>query len=222
MFYNWYDPADGSVVTVWPEDGSTVTPFLSSVDNGWLAAALMVVKGAVPELRGKADRILRPMDFGFYFNPAATSPIGDARPDPRRLLGHPAARAARCAQDGVWFTCNHYDITVTEPRIATYIGIAPGQIPPTRVLRHDAHAAGELRLQLAGDAAGRASPPPTSAVTVYEGAYRYRGIRFVPSWGGDMFEALMPDLFVPEAQLGPAQLGPQPPGDRAPARSSTA
>ena len=50
--------SDGSVVTVWPEDGNTVTPFLSSVDNGWLAAALRVVEGAMPELRGKADRIL--------------------------------------------------------------------------------------------------------------------------------------------------------------------
>ena len=32
-------------------------------------------------------------------------------------------------------------------------------------------------------------------------------MRFVPSWGGDMFEALMPDLFVPEETLGAAQLG---------------
>ena len=44
MFYNWYDEATGDVVTVWPEDGNTVYPFLSSVDNGWFAAALMVVR----------------------------------------------------------------------------------------------------------------------------------------------------------------------------------
>jgi hypothetical protein len=50
MFYNWYDPRDGSVPTVWPDDGSPVYPFLSSVDNGWLAAALRVVEGALPEL----------------------------------------------------------------------------------------------------------------------------------------------------------------------------
>jgi hypothetical protein len=43
--------------------------------------------------------------------------------------------------------------------------------------------------------------------TVYEGSYRYRGITFVPSWGGDMFEALMPDLFVPEAAWGPRSWG---------------
>ena len=41
MFYNWYDPMTLEVLRIWPENGSTVYPFLSSVDNGWLAAALM-------------------------------------------------------------------------------------------------------------------------------------------------------------------------------------
>ena len=44
-------------------------------------------------------------------------------------------------------------------------------------------------------------------VSVYEGSYRYHSITFVPSWGGDMFEALMPDLFVPEAAWGPNSWG---------------
>ena len=39
MFYNWYDPASGTKLTTWPVDGSPVHPFLSSVDNGWMAAA---------------------------------------------------------------------------------------------------------------------------------------------------------------------------------------
>jgi hypothetical protein len=44
-------------------------------------------------------------------------------------------------------------------------------------------------------------------VPVYEGSYTYRGIQFVPSWGGDMFEALMPDLFVPEERWGARSWG---------------
>ena len=96
MYYNWYDPKDGSVVTVWPDDGSTVYPFLSSVDNGWLAAALRVVKGAVPELRGKADRILSKMNFGFYYNPAATHAVRRRGLIARRLLGRGSRPAARC------------------------------------------------------------------------------------------------------------------------------
>ena len=39
-------------------------------------------------------------------------------------------------------------------------------------------------------------------VNVFEGAYQYHGTRIVPGWGGSMFEALMPALFVPEEQWG--------------------
>jgi Protein of unknown function (DUF3131) len=52
QFYNWYDPATGAKLMVWPVDGSPVYPFLSSVDNGWLASALIMVANSVPQLRG--------------------------------------------------------------------------------------------------------------------------------------------------------------------------
>ncbi|MBL7257780.1 glucoamylase family protein [Paractinoplanes lichenicola] len=204
MFYNWYDPHTGAVLTVLP-DGTQVTPFLSSVDNGWLAAGLQVVQGAFPTLKAKAAKVLDRMDFGFYFNPAATSPIGS-----RGLIrgGFWDTQPPGCsvAQDGVWFTCNHYDITVTEPRMATYLGIAEGTIPRTayfdtmRTLPDNCDYSWQ-EMQPQGFTTRHLGRQ------VYEGSYRYRGITFVPSWGGDMFEALMPDLFVPEAQWGPRSWG---------------
>jgi hypothetical protein len=207
MFYNWYDPHTRAVVTTWPDDGSTVTPFLSSVDNGWLAASLHVVAGALPSLRTKASKILSGMDFGFYYNPDAATPAGthglirggfwDTAPP-----GCSVADPARA----VWFTCNHYDITVTEPRIATYLGIAAGQIPPS------AYFSTMRTLPDTCDYSWQEMEPQGFTAThlgvpVYEGSYRYRGITFVPSWGGDMFEALMPDLFVPETSWGPNSWG---------------
>jgi hypothetical protein len=42
---------------------------------------------------------------------------------------------------------------------------------------------------------------------VFEGAYPYAGTRLVPSWGGSMFEALMPALFVPEEKWAPMSWG---------------
>jgi hypothetical protein len=42
---------------------------------------------------------------------------------------------------------------------------------------------------------------------VFEGAYPYNGTRVTPSWGGSMFEALMPALFLPEERWGPASWG---------------
>ena len=44
-------------------------------------------------------------------------------------------------------------------------------------------------------------------VDVYEGHYDYRGMHIVPTWGGDMFEALMVPLFVPEERWGPRSWG---------------
>jgi hypothetical protein len=205
MYYNWYDPRNGQVVRVWPPSGDPVTPFLSSVDNGWLGAALVVVRNAVPEVRAEADRVLRTMNFGFFYNPTArgadypaglirggfwdTAPPGCSVPTPDAPGGP------------VWFTCNHYDVLNSEPRIASYLGIAFGQIPRQ-------HYFGMYRTFPPVCNFGFEQKPVgdrTSTylgVPVYEGAYRYRGMQFVPSWGGDMFESLMPDLFVPEAKWG--------------------
>ena len=38
-------------LTIWPPTGKPLYPFLSSVDNGWLATALMMVANAMPQLR---------------------------------------------------------------------------------------------------------------------------------------------------------------------------
>src|SRR5919112_4271741 len=207
MYYNWYDPRDGSVVTVWPENGSTVYPFLSSVDNGWLAAALRVVEGALPELRAEAAAVLDKMNFGLFYNAAATTP------PPFNVSGLIAGGfwdspppGCSLPRNGVWFTCNHYDITVSEPRIATYLGIGAGQIPP------EAYYHTMRTLPPTCDFSWQEMRPEgftttLAGVPVYEGSYRYRGITFVPSWGGDMFEALMPDLFVPEERWGPTSWG---------------
>jgi hypothetical protein len=210
MYYNWYNPANGEVVRVWPEDGHTVVPFMSSVDNGWLAAALLVVRGAVPEHRALADRLVRSMDFGFFYNPNAKGPglpglirggFYDSDPGGCSVLDNYRDRGP-----DVWYTCNHYDITVTEPRIASYLGIALGQIPRE-------HYFATYRTFPATCDWSWVEQQPVGfdatylGVPVFEGAYRYRGLQFVPSWGGDMFEALMPDLFVPEDRWGPNSWG---------------
>jgi hypothetical protein len=209
MFYNWYDEANGDVVTVWPENGTTVYPFLSSVDNGWFAASLMVVRNAEPKVAALANSLLSKMNFGMYFNK-------DARPGTAGLLrggfwdvepvppqGFVAGNYLGIGPD-VFYTPNHYDILVSEPRIATYIGIAHGQIPPEAYFAtmrtfpdnwdwQEQKPVGEHRTY--------------AGVDVFEGAYTYRGMHIVPSWGGDMFEALMPDLFVPEASWAPRSWG---------------
>ena len=42
---------------------------------------------------------------------------------------------------------------------------------------------------------------------VWGGYYDYKDIKFVPSWGGSMFEALMPTIIIDEKTLSPKSLG---------------
>ncbi len=209
MFYNWYDEASGDVVTIWPENGSTVYPFLSSVDNGWFAASLMVVRHAEPGVAALANTLLKKMNFGMFYNKDARAGYAgllrggfwDVQPLPPQ--GFVAGNYLGNGPD-VFYTPNHYDILVSEPRIATYIGIAHGQIPPAAYFAtmrtfpdswdwQEQKPVGQHRTYFGAD--------------VFEGAYTYRGMHIVPSWGGDMFEALMPDLFVPESSWAPRSWG---------------
>ena len=205
MFYNWYSPTDGSKLTTWPASGDTVHPFLSTVDNGWLAVALKVVAKADTRLADQANALYDSMDFGWYHDLAAregvslnrggfwVAPPGDGCAVPGNY-GNEGA--------DVFYTCHWYDTTVSEARIATYLGVANGQIPASAYFGtyrtmpdrgcdfgwQEQKPSGETRTYL--------------GVSVFEGVYEYRGMKLVPAWGGSMFEALMPDLFVPEADWG--------------------
>lgn len=210
MFYNWYDEANGEVITTWPEDGKKVVPFLSSVDNGWFAAALMVVRNAEPKVAKLANGILNRMNFGIFYNKDARPGVGagllrggfyDTKPEVETVEGNYLGKGPN-----VFYTMNHYDITNSEPRIASYIGIALGHIPK-------AHYFATMRtFPDTCDWSWQEQKPlgktrTYEGISVFEGAYSYRGMRMVPSWGGDMFEALMPDLFVPESSWAPKSWG---------------
>ncbi len=186
QFFNWYDHTTGEKLTVWPPSGAPLTPILSSVDNGWLAAGLRVVSGAVPELSDRADELADGMDFGFYY-----------RPEQNRILFHavPSTGEEACC----------YDTLVSEARIALYLGIAQGQIPPEAYYgtwrTFPDSCDWSWQETRPGSGRGRATRS-YYGVDVFEGNYEYRGLHLVPSWGGSMFEALMPSLVVPEAQWG--------------------
>jgi hypothetical protein len=181
QFWNWYDHRTGAKLETWPEPGA-FTPWLSSVDNAWLAVGLRVVSERVPELSRRARAIYDSMDFGVYY-----------RPDRNQILFHivPGGDSPCC-----------YDTIVSESRIAYYVGVEKGDLPakvfygPNRTFPDscdwswlETRPSGFMRTY--------------DGVPVYEGSYPYdNGTRLVPSWGGSMFEALMPPLFVPEEEWG--------------------
>jgi hypothetical protein len=186
QFYNWYDHHTGDALRVWPPTGAVVVPRLSSVDNGWLAAGLRVVAAAIPQVAVKARALYDSMDFSIYY-----------REDVNRILFHIEVEG-----DEPRSPCC-YDTLVSESRIATYLGIANGQIPPR------AYFGTWRTFPATCDWSFQETRPEGwthtyLGVDVFEGHYNYRGIRLVPSWGGSMFEALMPSLVVPEAQWAPS------------------
>jgi hypothetical protein len=157
------------------------------VDNGWLATGLQIVRNSVPELSERSGTLYDSMDFGFYY-----------RPEVNRILFHyaPDTGSAPCC----------YDTVVSESRIASYIGIAKGELPSREYF-------GTWRtFPNTCDYSCQETKPvgfyrTYYGVDVFEGAYRYNGWRIVPSWGGSMFEALMPTLFVPEERWAPNSWG---------------
>jgi hypothetical protein len=189
QYYNWYDHRTGEKLTDWPpQHDPNFHPILSSVDNGWLAVGLRIVENSVPRLSRRAGALYDAMDFGFYYRPSANRILFHFRPDD--------PSASPCC----------YDTVVSESRIVDYIGIARGQLPQREYYGRwrsfpdtcdwswqETRPIGETRRYF--------------GVDVFEGAYPYAGMLITPSWGGSMFEALMPSLFVPEETWAPRSWG---------------
>jgi hypothetical protein len=189
QFYNWYDHRTGAKLTDWPPaHDPNFHPILSSVDNAWLAVGLRIVENSVPQLRHRAGAIYDAMDFGFYYRPDVNRVLFHYRPDD--------PSASPCC----------YDTVVSESRIVDYIGIARGQLPRKEYYGRwrsfpdtcdwswqETKPLGQTRTYF--------------GVPVFEGAYPYDGMLITPSWGGSMFEALMPALFVPEETWAPHSWG---------------
>ncbi len=211
QFYNWYDPKTLELLRTWPEPpGDPVYPFLSSVDNGWLASALLMVANAVPEVSDQARGLAESMNFGCYSDPAAKGPDAGAGlirggfwrggDEPPGSEGFPRDDYCDMGEDVV-YTGHHYGAFNTEPRIASYIGIALGQIPPEH------YYAGWRTFPSTCDWNWQEAQPVGEwrtyrGVDVFEGAYRYSDKLVVPTWGGSMFEAMMVPLVVPEIEWG--------------------
>jgi RTX calcium-binding nonapeptide repeat (4 copies)/Putative glucoamylase/Protein of unknown function (DUF3131) len=183
QFYNWYDHRTGEKLTTWPPTGEPLTPILSSVDNAWLATGLRIVRNAVPELSQRAGAIYDSMDFGLYYVPESN-----------RILFHyvPSTGTGPCC----------YDTVVSESRIADYIGTAKGELPRKTYY-------GRWRsFPDSCDWSWQETRPSGfhrsyDGVDVFDGSYPYGATRLTPSWGGSMFEELMPTLFVPEERWAP-------------------
>ncbi|GBF10706.1 glucoamylase family protein [Tepidibacillus sp. HK-1] len=178
LFYNWYN-TDGTLKTDWGQ-------FISQVDNGWLSAGLIVTGQAYEELFKQTSKLVDAMNYEPLYDPKVGQFRGGYFVDRGELTGH------------------HYGMFYTEPRLASYIAIGKGDVPAEHWWKMYRTLPPEWDWQ---------AQIPTGAfveydgVSVFEGHYEYNGVIYVPSWGGSMFEGLMPSLVLKEKELGTNALG---------------
>lgn len=161
--------------------------YISSVDNGWLAAGLIVLRQAFPgEFNRRATRLLDDMKFSKLYN----QPLGQLS------LGYEA--------DNKKYSPYNYGLLATEPRLTSLIAIGKGDIPREHWFRIYRTLPADWDWQ---DQIPEGATHEYEGIKVFEGYYKYGDAKFVPSWGGSLFEFLMPTLLVDEKNLAKDSLG---------------
>ncbi len=177
FFFNFYD------TTVLKRTSN----FISSIDSAWLVAGLMVTRVAEPALADRAGRLIDAMDFSLLYDPV------------ERLMSQ--GYYVNLDQPSAY----HYGLFYTEARLASFVAIGKGDVPPK-------HWFAMLRT-LGPEDTWQSQQPIDRRRAVLNGSqvvgghYAFGGRRFVPSWGGSMFEALMPTLVIDEQRHAPNSLG---------------
>lgn len=185
--YNYYDTTTAERTNY----------LVSLVDSGWLLAGLYVVKNAFPEeISAQASKLLERGSLEFFYDPV------------ERQFFHGYYDHLEVYSD------YHYGVFYTEPRATSFIAIARGEVPKE-------HWFGGL-MRTFPESYGWQNQKPLHQIKKKAFGLEYTGgyyewkpasdssgepIRYVPSWGGSAFEALMPTLILKEKELAPEGLG---------------
>ena len=177
FFFNYYD-----TTTL-----ERTSHFVSFVDSAWLTAGLMLARMTFPELYEHCSALIAQTDYGVLYDPVAG------------LMSHGYYIEPRAPSR------YHYGVLYTEARLGTLIAIGKGDVPERAWFNMARTFPPECRWQ---------SRPPVEVRTIEvrgyaltAGHYRWGGLRYVPSWGGSMFEALMPTILLDEFAAAPRSLG---------------
>jgi hypothetical protein len=237
FLYQWYDTTNGDVLSN-PGDADcaanaapafTNCSFVSNVDNGWYASGLIVVREAIPQLRGLASSLIAPMNFGlFYDNRAETHcnvnpAIPGSQPTGQMYGGYYVGLPP--TQGTNYTNYYHNGAFYSDPRISAYIGMGLHQMPGNvwwrswRILPPKAPFADcqstdpdfswQGQWPMGGYWQTYTDPQSGQKFDVWEGHYTYPGsnLTFIPTYSGGMFEALMPNIVIPETSWGPHSFG---------------
>ncbi len=161
--------------------------FVSFVDSAWLTTGLMVVRNSFPTLTERCTRLIDREDYSLFYDPV------------EQLMAH------GYHANLPYRTEYYYGLLYSEARLGSLIAIGKGDVPVEHWYR---------MVRAFPRSADWQSQSPKHRVDkmvngyVFPGGYyTWKGYQFVPSWGGAMFEALMPTLVLDEQRYAPASLG---------------
>jgi hypothetical protein len=179
FLYNYYDTTSLE----------RTSHYLSFVDSAWLTAGLVVVRNAFPVLAARCTRLINQSNYRMFLDPLYEVMFQGYYVN----LDRPAAY--------------HYGLLYTEARLGSLLAIGKGDVPAAHWFKL------YRTLPDTPEYAWQSQPPLHRMAKRWRGQiyfggyYAWRGVPFVPSWGGSMFEALMPSLLLDELRYAPASLG---------------
>ena len=163
--------------------------FVSFVDSGWLYLGYYVAKNAFPEeLSEQVGRLLARANFKFFYDPVAN----------QMYHGY-------YENLGV-YTDYRYGVFYAEPRAATYMAIARGDIPE-KLWFEGVVRTFPVNYQWQSQTPKNRTEKTVLGYKYTGGFYEWKDLQYVPSWGGSAFEALMPTVVLEEKKLAPDGLG---------------
>ena len=160
---------------------------ISFVDSSWLTSGLIVARQAFPEIADRASRLIAQGNFQYFYDPA------------KGLMSH--GNNGRLGQQ----LKIYYGVFYTEARLGSLIGIGKGDLPEKQWFQTARTMPPEMTWQQQQPLEYREQE--AMGFTWLSGHYRWHDRDYVPSWGGSMFEALMPLLVMDEVKYAPNNLG---------------
>ena len=160
--------------------------FISAVDAAWLYSSLAVLKAKYPvEFDDRCESLMKDADFSWLYNKEVNA----------FNLGYDTNKNS--------FSPYNYQLLCSEARIAFYYSVYRGFIEPVNwyFLQRTLPLSFEQEQQPDGDW------KQYDSLNYFEGYYNYKNIKVIPSWGGSMFEYLMPGILFDELRAAPYGMG---------------
>jgi hypothetical protein len=177
FFYNYYN-------TTTLERTSN---FISFVDSSWLTAGLVTLRSAYPELAQRCNKLLEQEDYRFFYDPHMK----------QMSHGYYVDRNQRASY--------YYGSLYSEARMGSLIAIGKNDVPAEHWFAMYRTYPNTISWQTRQPV--NRHEKSRNGYQWSDGYYQWREFKYVPSWGGSMFEALMPGLLLEENRYAPASLG---------------